>query len=63
MSVTPIPPPAGKRRYQHVVDEATRRTVDEMKITLPQTARRAAEITVELMIGEILTILSGESER
>ncbi|MGB3625210.1 MAG: hypothetical protein WA989_05270 [Henriciella sp.] len=58
MSVEALPPPAGKSRYQHIVDEATRRTVDEMKITLPQTARRAAEITVDLMIAEVLTILS-----
>lgn len=63
MSVTPLPPRPGKSRYQHVVDEATRRTVDEMKITLPQTARRAAEIAVELMVAEILSILSGEDRR
>lgn len=51
---TPLQP-AG-RDHEALVREASRRAMAELKVTSPQTIRRTAEITVDLMSEEILAL-------
>ena len=47
--------PEGRTREQ-VIDAAVSQTIAELGVTLPHTARRAAEIAVDLMTAEVMSI-------
>ena len=53
--------PEGRSREQ-VIEAAVSQTIAELGVTLPHTARRAAEIAVDLMTAEVMSIAAEVEE-
>lgn len=53
--------PEGRTREQ-VIEAAVSQTIAELGVTLPHTARRAAEIAVDLMTAEVMSIAAEVEE-